>query len=479
VISLGNVQSVRAFGLEITPGDRVLVGAVGSPSGDNGANSFGLIARLTNSGRPDRDFGDGGSRLLDGRINVVSGSVSLARAADGGFAVAGYSYDGAPHFAVSRYAPDASLITAFGDGGIVRDTFDPSRMVSSAATAVTIDSAGRVLVAGGFGSGYGFARLLPDGSLDPSFAGDGRTVEPASSGLQGFPVRVFSLADGGILAVGSMNDPQPSHGGCPTFVSVRLTAGGGLDPAFGDAGVATQVEQCAAAADAAVGPNGTFTIAGSPFNYFDLDGGSFRIVRDAADGSLDKSFGTGGRIDGTVAESTPYPPVSDIALAGDGDVLIAGSANSLTCAIGVSRLGNACQAVVIRRMDADGEDASDFGVDGQVAFPELSPGLERSHFRILVAQAMPEVVHARGGRVAVSLRCPAEVRTSCRFDLTLHARAGALIQIKRTRLEAGQAARIKGDTGGVTLGDHGNLRGEVSAPGQDPVDVHARVDIRG
>jgi uncharacterized delta-60 repeat protein len=90
-------------------------------------------------------------------------------------------------FTVARYRPNGTLDPTFGDGGRVRTRFP----YDGGAESVAIDSRGRIVAAGyQYTSGaldeaqFALARLMPNGSLDLSFSGNGRlrTDFPKGSG---------------------------------------------------------------------------------------------------------------------------------------------------------------------------------------------------------------------------------------------------------------------------------------------------------
>lgn len=80
---------------------------------------------------------------------------------------------GAPNqdVAVVRLGPDGQLDPSFGGDGIVAIDFGST---AEEGHAVALQPDGKLVVAGSAGSDMAVARLLPDGSLDPSFDLDGR-----------------------------------------------------------------------------------------------------------------------------------------------------------------------------------------------------------------------------------------------------------------------------------------------------------------
>ena len=97
---------------------------------------------------------------------------------DGKIVVAGEMGIGGPNprFAIVRYEADGSLDPSFGGGdGNVSIDFTPR---DDFPYAVRLQADGKIVVAGAAGynrpnSKFALARLTPDGSLDPTFGGDG------------------------------------------------------------------------------------------------------------------------------------------------------------------------------------------------------------------------------------------------------------------------------------------------------------------
>ena len=80
-------------------------------------------------------------------------------------------------FALARYNPNGSLDTSFSGDGRQRPT-STRRHADEGATAVALQGDGKIVAVGGrTGSGdhdFALARYNPNGSLDPSFSGDGK-----------------------------------------------------------------------------------------------------------------------------------------------------------------------------------------------------------------------------------------------------------------------------------------------------------------
>lgn len=216
----------------------------------------GLVVRYDAQGHLDTDFGSGGMVAISGPgIDALefddiavdgAGRIYLT----GRYTVAeGGEYPDQDFLAV-RLLADGQLDPGFGDGGFARVTG-----TAAESTALVLDDAGRLLLAGDTGSGYLFARLDTDGQRDPSFGFDG-VSEVSISGnprlstvIQSEDGRYFAAGLGGkgVLALDDDGGPTATFGaegiadvaGAADIHSLslddqgRLLAAGGLAPKSG------------------------------------------------------------------------------------------------------------------------------------------------------------------------------------------------------------------------------------------------------
>ena len=128
--------------------------------------------------------------------------------------------------------------------------------------AVALQPDGKIIVAGdraGFDNTFALLRYIADGSLDPSFGGDGKVTLPL-----GGTGRAVTLQSGMILVAGSVGTGSGSD-----FALARYLSDGSLDPAFNGDGnndgiIVTPIgpgEDVAYAA--AVQPDGKIVLAGT------------------------------------------------------------------------------------------------------------------------------------------------------------------------------------------------------------------------
>ncbi len=268
--------------------------------------SLPLALRAQQAGDIDPTFGVGGTVLTDLSGSNDEGTDAVLQP-DGKIvvvAVTPLGDQGFVQFAVVRYLPDGGLDPGFGSGGVALASFGNVYALPQAAALQPDGSiiAGGYTVDGQGNGGFALARFLPDGSLDTTFSGDGKLTLDAGVGAV---VAVLVQPDTRIVAVGS--------GGL-----VRLNADGSLDTSFGANGVvAIDFE----ADDAKLQPDGRIVIAGgfTDTSVFPPEFG-FALARFLPDGSLDATFGNGGRVNTSVGDGR----AGALALQADGKIVVAG-----------------------------------------------------------------------------------------------------------------------------------------------------------
>src|SRR5689334_5774026 len=184
-----------------------------------------------------------------------------------------------------------SLDPTFGNGGKVLTP-------GGGASDAIMQPNGDIVVS----TGSGVARFLPTGQLDTAFGSGGlaSTGFVGGEGLQGVALQ----PDGKIIWVGSQNTPGFPAFGTFSFAVARFNANGTLDASFG-AGGRDSVEFFAPPMQGAqefaravlVQPDGKILVAGSArqgqIRFAPIQGA---LARFNADGTLDTSFGTGGKV---------------------------------------------------------------------------------------------------------------------------------------------------------------------------------------
>lgn len=156
------------------------------------------------------------------------------------------------------------------------------------------------------------------GTLDTSFSGG---VLPVGDG-DDYGYALATQSDGKILIAGRAAENLGD------FAVVRLGRDGQLDATFGKGGkVMTDIAGKADTANAiAVQADGKIVVAGT-------SNGDFALVRYQANGELDTTFGTGGKV--TTALSEDADGANAILLEEDGSIIVGGDANTTSSTNGV------------------------------------------------------------------------------------------------------------------------------------------------
>jgi len=328
-----------------------------------------------------------------GSAGVVTHSLSSNESGIGGIAV---QPDGKIVAAASgslvRYLPDGSPDSSFGEGGYVATEIS--------AEAVVLQPDGKIVVAGEsrpvsstIDSEFAVARYNPDGSLDTSFGTNGvtRTIIPETlecGGNWGASAQAIAILPGGdILAAGSVEIVDCYFPEDNWWALVRYTSGGSLDPTFGDAGI---VQTAFAGQDSlsgiAVQSDGKIvaTGTGGAWGHGGIDIATMALARYEPDGSLDPSFGTGGKV---TTNPKLYYYGGPTAFQ-HGKILVAGS---------TSKNGNTKPWFpILARYDASGVLDSTFGQHGfaeikrQLGAPTAM--LAQNDGKILIAEGSSSIV---------------------------------------------------------------------------------------
>jgi uncharacterized delta-60 repeat protein len=252
-------------------------------------------------GQLDPSFGVGGTVVTE-FPSSYSGARAVAVQADGHIVAAGFAHDNnsiVSDFALTRYDASGALDPTFGIDGRVRTDFDGR---FDEALAVAIQSDGKIVVAGSSSDATGYdmavARYNSDGTLDPTFEGDGMAL--IDFGGESSARAVALQPDGKVVLAGGVS--QPVGGGCcvSDFALARLTSAGALDTSFdGDGRVVTDLlpgtENGHDAAQAVlVQADGRILAAGAGVaGVVSVD---FAVARYLADGSLDPTFSDDGLV---------------------------------------------------------------------------------------------------------------------------------------------------------------------------------------
>jgi uncharacterized delta-60 repeat protein len=265
------------------------------------------------------------------------------------------------------------------DPGDLDPTFDGDGKVTThfiftdEARGVAIQGDGKIVAAGvaicdpcaspATPHDFALARYNGDGSLDPTFDGDGK----ARTDFDLTEDEAFAVAiqgDGKIVAAGSTNGPSAHD-----FAVARYNADGSLDPTFDlDGKVTTDFAGGNDRARAvAIQADGKIVVAGVAFSSACLPcngpaSDNFGVARYNPDGSLDLTFGFGGR---QVTDFTFAGPdeARGVAIQADGKIVAAGVSICDPCVLPVTPVPHDFALV---RYNGDGSLDTTFDGDGRV-----------------------------------------------------------------------------------------------------------------
>lgn len=312
--------SSGTVGIAIQPDGKIVV--AGTVLGPNATDDFGII-RYMPDGMLDLTFGNGGKVTTD-FFGDFDGADSVAVQPDGRILVAGLAkMVGVPSdFAVVRYETNGDLDAAFGNGGKATvDFFGAADICRTMALHPngSIVLAGFAFQGGGVPADFAVAILDPSGSPDPTFGVQGKvTTDFFGSNDEASAVAV--QADGKIVVAGRANDVGMGS----DFGIVRFAPDGSLDGSFGVGGkTTTDFFGMGESANAmAIQPDGKIVAVGLiSMGGTDLD---FGVARYKTDGSLDNSFGIGGKVTTPLTDSDAALAV---ALQDDCKIVAAGFSN--------------------------------------------------------------------------------------------------------------------------------------------------------
>jgi uncharacterized delta-60 repeat protein len=311
-----------ARGVKVHSDGKIVVG--GSARFGTRASDF-AIARYTSDGKLDPTFAGNGKAATDfgGRDEVWD----IAIQPDGKIVTVGFAQWGPGNgscttdVAVARYLPDGHLDTTFSTDGKTTTGLG----CDDYGNAVAIAPDGKIVVVGDrveddedrcFGCNdfdLLWVRYNSNGTLDPTFDGDGKKTEGLGGieSLEGVAVR----PDGKIVAAG---DSTARDG---DFFFERLNVNGSRDQSFWrDGRKWVHVGPREQAKDMLLQPDGKIVAAGAVYN-FERQGYDFAVVRLLANGANDTSFSGDGY------QRTPFGKsqfARGIARQSDGKIVAAG-----------------------------------------------------------------------------------------------------------------------------------------------------------
>ena len=349
------------------------VAVVGVSVGSSSGRDF-TVARYKPDGKLDNKFGEVGLVHTSPR-NRADEANDIALQADGKIIAAGSSQNANSMLdcAIARYNSDGTIDASFGAQGRVTISLNS---LNDGINAIAIQPDGKIVATGYSGNSpeadLVVLRFNQDGSLDSTFSDDGKIILPLSTSAD-VGEDILVQPDGKIVVAGYSFTSSISN-----FTVLRFNPDGSMDNTFDTDGIAmTTINGWGALARAMVRqPDGKIVLAGS---YIGPNPRDFAVVRFNSDGSLDSSFGSGGKV------TTPIGNSSDeaygIALQPSGKLVVAGFSASATV-----------EDFSIVRYNTDGSLDSTFNGDGKILTPingnsidEATSVISQPYGKIIVA----------------------------------------------------------------------------------------------
>ncbi len=297
---------------------------------------------------------------------------AAARQTDGKLVLAG-TRDFNSVAAIVRYNVNGTLDASFGSGGIV---ITPISGISQ-ATAVAVQSDGKIVVAATGGSVYAVMRYNANGSLDATFGSGGIFTDSSGGTVNALAI----LPDGRIVTAGTVAVNFFSA----DFSIVRLNSNGTFDASFdGDGKVTVNIADQAVGGNdfgyaLAIQPDGKIVVGGE--SEFLNTARDFSLARLNFDGSLDTTFGGSGKVHTAFGGSGQLEAIRSIALQADGRIVAAGLGGE-----------NSVRGFALARYNSDGALDTTFDVDGKIITPTSGNGNEAAN--AVVVQTDGKIVAA-------------------------------------------------------------------------------------
>ncbi len=318
VTDLGGADAANA--VVVDRSGRIVVAGV--------SNGVGVVVRYLPDGMLDGSFGDGGKAFLD---PTFSGGTGVTIDADERILVAGAVPAPSP-FPPGLSSPAVQRL--LDDGS--HDALVRVPHIGSAAD-IELDAAGRVLLAGDRSENFPVPhvswavwRLLPDGGLDGTFAGDGAVTCCSNRPVTNIATALAVADDGSIAVTGrwSWTDSETLeiHN---EFAALRLLPDGTPDVSFGSGGFVSTplgvdgplVSDGAESLDVGVDSGGRVVLVGSAVQGDHRD---VAVTRMLPDGTLDTSFSQDGKALSDFAQRDDL--AQSVAIDADDRIVVAGSA---------------------------------------------------------------------------------------------------------------------------------------------------------
>lgn len=247
---------VTAYEVKTTAEGAIFV--AGTVTKDAPGGTYGIVLKLTAAGQPDEGFGNLGVSLVQFAYDAEIRAAVLQ--ADGKLLTAGsFAPDGTSRAGLLRLNEDGTIDESFGEQGQLLLSLSGS---GSTINDITLDSSGRMLVAGDVNNGSNLeifvGRLNTDGSLDSTFADSGIFRSTLTTEIVGKAITL--QANGAIWVVGYVATATGKDVYLLTLEETTSSTPGTISATFNNATFADSDEIGNALA---VMPDGSILVAGS------------------------------------------------------------------------------------------------------------------------------------------------------------------------------------------------------------------------
>lgn len=332
-----SLPDVELFEMEEQPDGKILV----MGGFYNGTEARMLAQRFNTNGTLDLSFAENGRYLSPATMGDVYGRTGALRP-NGNILLAGQGANGA---VLVQLQPNGQLDTQFGANGIAQtSTVTPLTLYD-----LVLDVDGSAYLTGAIGSNAAICKILPNGSVDHSYATQGvfllTQAQWPSTGWG------LTIVPQGYMILTAIRAGAPST----AWLLAGLDMSGSLLPWFGENGVTSvnlvdlQAEEYVK--NILVRPDGSIVAPG--LWYHDATWYDFYMAFDA-NGNIDTSFGNDGYVE------VSHPPLTGRNLAvphllSDGDLLFTAAQT------GSSGLSSKLH---LARLNSDGSFEAAFGTNG-------------------------------------------------------------------------------------------------------------------
>ncbi|WP_405851292.1 calcium-binding protein [Streptomyces sp. NBC_00090] len=310
----GGAHVANAVAVQPADGKIVVAGTTEVVAEEGGGCCFFSVARYLPNGTLDASFGEGGLVRIE-EFGASADGADVAVQSDGRIIAAGKGGGGG--FALVRLDTDGNLDTSLGGDGAVVAGFTPGspQDAGGIARSMALQPDGRIVSVGYVGNtafDIGVARYLPDGSLDPTFSGDG--MVSADFGGTEFGNAVAVQPDGKIVAAGS---------GGAGFALLRYNADGSPDSGFGTVGRTSVGFPGGGGVPYAMAlqQGGKIVLAGRADDPNSAEANDFGLARFHSNGAVDTGFGGDGFV---VTGFGDFEEARGVLVQPDGKIVAAG-----------------------------------------------------------------------------------------------------------------------------------------------------------